>query len=550
MTHTRIATPRLVPIALLSIGACGGFAPALAGQTGASRLTPSERNGKRIYTRGESRSGDDITAFVGEPPMGVSAKMLPCINCHGADGAGKPEGGLVPTNLKWSVLIRSYGTTGPSPRRHRPYDEDTLKRAITHHIDPSGNTLGVGMPKFAMTDHDLDDLVAYLKRIEHDRDPGVTDGHITLATLLPVDGPRADLGIAVRDVLDALFADVDAEGGVYKRNIRLRVVPAGNTPDESITRLNHVLDADGAFAIVAPYAPGAEAALAALAAEREIPIVAPLTGAPDRIDGDNTFVFHLAAGLAVQARALVDHWASVATRPDAANAALIERHGPPFASTADAIARQCRTQNIPLRRVAPYRPDAFSPETLANAIGGADALFFVGPADDCVDVLRELADAQRLPRVYLLSAFLGNNIFDAPARFRDTIVAAFPNSRSAQSPRGVEAYRAFLDRHGLASKASAVRVTAYCAGTLLIEALRGAGVDVRRELLIRELEGLYEHDTGLMPPITFGPNRRVGAYGAYIVTVDLARRAFVCNNRWIEPVDPAGRADQWIEPED
>jgi hypothetical protein len=34
------------------------------------------------------------------------------------------------------------------------------------------------------------------------------------------------------------------------------------------------------------------------------------------------------------------------------------------------------------------------------------------------------------------------------------------------------------------------------------------------------LEGLDEYDTGKMPKITFGPNRRIGALGANVVTID------------------------------
>ena len=38
---------------------------------------------------------------------------------------------------------------------------------------------------------------------------------------------------------------------------------------------------------------------------------------------------------------------------------------------------------------------------------------------------------------------------------------------------------------------------------------------------------MVEHDTGLVPPITYGPNRRVGVRGAYMVAVDLAGRTLV-----------------------
>ena len=51
--------------------------------------------------------------------------------------------------------------------------------------------------------------------------------------------------------------------------------------------------------------------------------------------------------------------------------------------------------------------------------------------------------------------------------------------------------------------------------------------------LITTLEGLYEYDTGLMPRITFGPNRRIGALGAYVVTIDPEKKLFPARLEWV-----------------
>jgi hypothetical protein len=54
-----------------------------------------------------------------------------------------------------------------------------------------------------------------------------------------------------------------------------------------------------------------------------------------------------------------------------------------------------------------------------------------------------------------------------------------------------------------------------------------------RERLIQALEGFYNYQTGLTPPITYGPNRRIGAMGAYIVMVDLKEKKFVPVSGWV-----------------
>jgi hypothetical protein len=67
----------------------------------------------------------------------------------------------------------------------------------------------------------------------------------------------------------------------------------------------------------------------------------------------------------------------------------------------------------------------------------------------------------------------------------------------------------------------------------LAEALKGAGKDLSREKFIQVLEGLYEYKTGLTPPISYGPNRRVGAMGAYVITVNFKTRQLVPASEWI-----------------
>jgi hypothetical protein len=59
------------------------------------------------------------------------------------------------------------------------------------------------------------------------------------------------------------------------------------------------------------------------------------------------------------------------------------------------------------------------------------------------------------------------------------------------------------------------------------------GKDLSREKLIQVLEGLYEYRTGLIPAISYGPNRRVGAMGAYVITVDLKTKQLIPVSGWI-----------------
>ena len=66
---------------------------ALSGSVNA-QLNPNAERGREIYEDGTSPSGASIEASLGGGTR-VAGSILPCANCHGHDGMGKPESGIL-----------------------------------------------------------------------------------------------------------------------------------------------------------------------------------------------------------------------------------------------------------------------------------------------------------------------------------------------------------------------------------------------------------------------------------------------------------------------
>ncbi|MDH3376573.1 MAG: hypothetical protein OEQ39_06340 [Gammaproteobacteria bacterium] len=47
---------------------------------------------------------------------------------------------------------------------HENYDQTTLRRAIVDGIDPAGEPLDEAMPRWSMSEADLNDLITYLQQ--------------------------------------------------------------------------------------------------------------------------------------------------------------------------------------------------------------------------------------------------------------------------------------------------------------------------------------------------------------------------------------------------
>jgi cytochrome c oxidase subunit 2 len=91
--------------------------------------------------------------------------VLACATCHGANGHGGTVNFMMQSydvpNITWPEL------TGPDPdMEHPPYTEETLKRAITQGLDPGGNELEYPMPRWQMSEQDLNDLVSFIKTLK------------------------------------------------------------------------------------------------------------------------------------------------------------------------------------------------------------------------------------------------------------------------------------------------------------------------------------------------------------------------------------------------
>lgn len=497
-------------------------------------LTLEERRGKALYLRGESSTGQEITALLND--LDVPASTLTCAGCHGARGEGKTEGGVTAGNLVWSNLTKAYGHTHDNGRKHGAFTETDFVRALTAGVDPSGNKLAVAMPAYRMPQQEMSDLIAYLKRIDTDLDPGVSDDKIVIGTLLPDKTALTGLGQAMEDVLQAYFGEINSRGGIFNRKIELRVLngDAGAT----VTNMKHLIDDQQVFAIVSGLTAGAEDGVSALSREREVPFIGPSTLLPERATPLNRYVFYLLAGLKEQAQSLVN-FAARKTDLKTARVAIVSPDSEFSKGIAASVEEQGKKLGLTAITPVHYERDAFkaSESVAALKAKGVDTVFLLDSGADAAAFFKAAEAADWMPSVYLLGTLVGKTAPELiPAKMKDRVFFAFATVPADVSAEGVAEYSGLLQRNKLTSAHAAAQASAIAAAKILVHALELCGKDLSRERLVTTLEGLYEYDTGLMPKVTFGPNRRIGVLGAYIVTIDPEKKIFPASAEWV-PVE-------------
>jgi len=500
----------------------------------ATELTAQELRGKRIYAQGESESGTPLSALIARSGAPLPASIVPCGGCHGADGQGRPEGGVVPPDITWSSLTNSYGHDHDYGRSHPSYDEQSLADSIVDGIDPADNVLDSTMPRYAISADDLADLIAYIKRLEFDLDTGMTEKSIRIGTMLPLEGPRSGLGATMRAVLEGYFSDVNAHGGINGRRLELVVAGYDDDPTYAGWSLRDLLEQQSVFALVSGFVDGIEQDVAELVEETEIPIVGPYTMLPEEGAGLNRYSFYLLSGIRHHAELLMKFAPSV-QGANGSNAAVVYRGVEPYAEFAAAASAAARPADWQTIQAVPYEPASFDAVAIASKLQRDDvrSLFFFGRADELKALTVAAGNAGWIPFVFTPSSLAAHSMFEIPSSFNGKVFVAYPSVPGDHTAAGVQAFELFHETHDIDYRYSAAQISAYTAATILVEGLKRSGRSLSRERLVAELEGLTDFRTGLLPPISFNQTRRIGALGGYVMALDPAARQLLPAGNWI-----------------
>lgn len=462
--------------------------------------------GRQIYVDTTSPSGGEIVAILGtgESEVEVDGLAMPCSGCHGRDGRGRPEGGVTPTDITWDYLSKPYGNVHYTGRRIPSYDEKGLERAIADAVDPSGFSFHVAMPRYRMSRQDMDDLLAYMKVLGRPDAPGVTGAAVRIAVVLPPAGSLETMGKAIRTVLATRFDHLNGQGGIYGRRIEPVFVEASGTPAERRDQVAAFLEREPVFAAVAPFFAGADAELAAVFQERRVPVLGPFTLHPREDDLVNRYVFHLQPGMEAQGRALARF---VRETSPSEKAAILAPEG----EALDEVVAALAGDSIAVLR---YGRGAFRPLDAARELSArqAGAVFFLGSGPEAVALMRAAGPLKWQPRLLVTAAAADPTLFAAPKDFAGRVFVGLP-----ALPEHLSAERSALG-----------------AAEVLLEGLRRAGRDLDRESFIEKLEGFRHVPTGYTPPVTYGPSRRLGARGAYVLALDLEGRKLAPAAGWVD----------------
>ena len=506
--------PWVVTVVLTSV-----MTSALAGD-----LTRQEQDGKRFYRQGIAEGAQVVTASIGQAPLILTAEKMPCASCHGQDGLGRPEAGVAPTNITWSNLTKPYGLRHDNGRSHPPYSFDTLIRAVTDGVDPAGNALDPTMPRYTLNSSVARDLVAYLQRLGTDSDQGVSSSEIAVATIVPADGPVAEIGSLVRRLLAGYFDRLNREGGIYNRKIVLKTV-SFDASRTAVDALQQLANETEIFAVVAPVTTGQGTSVSEFADKSGLPVIGPLMDTRRLGVDRGGLTFYLTVGLVDQTRALMRYARDTLVLANP-RIAMVSSADNDALGIGEAIRRQCQDADW----TPPVSLDLTSRSAMADVasqlhLAGVDTIFYHGHPALLAALLEQATWPGRRPVILTTSASVTPGTMTLAQQHGVRMFVVFPHIPGDQSPEARELLHSLQVTNQIPAEHLAMQIATMASARILIEGLQRAGRNLSRTNFVTALAALRDFKTGLLPPVSFDANRRTGVRGAYIVTFPAMREA-------------------------
>ncbi len=132
-----------------------------------------DTNGERIYFTSTSDSGEDID-YEGGPGSGgmMMGGRLSCASCHGPDARGGRHrmhmDVMDAPNIRWVALSDEDhdDRVEDTHEQDAGYDVDAFRFAVMGGVHRDGEPLSNDMPRWTMSESDLQDLIEYLQTFD------------------------------------------------------------------------------------------------------------------------------------------------------------------------------------------------------------------------------------------------------------------------------------------------------------------------------------------------------------------------------------------------
>jgi branched-chain amino acid transport system substrate-binding protein len=136
---------------------------------------------------------------------------------------------------------------------------------------------------------------------------GVSSDTILFGQAAALEGPSSALGQGMRQGILAAFAEINAEGGVHGRKLKLVSRDDGYDPDRSVAETLKLIEKDKIFALIGAVGTPTAVATVPISSAKNVPFIGPFTGAEFLRAPELHNVVNIRASYSAEAEAWIKH---------------------------------------------------------------------------------------------------------------------------------------------------------------------------------------------------------------------------------------------------
>lgn len=346
--------------------------------------------------------------------------------------------------------------------------------------------------------------------------PGVTDTEIVLGCSNSFSGPLAFTGEqATKFGVDLYFKVVNDAGGIHGRKIRTVYYDDGYKPQEAVANTRKLVEQDKVFAVIAPQGTPPVVATMEYLEENKVPLLFPFQGSP--VTRGRKYVFSGMTLYDRQSKMMIDYLVGprklktfgVLYQDDEYGKAFLTafekdlgRHNLKMAA-AESVKRGVTDVSAQIAKLQAAKPQVtflvLTPPAGAQALKERQK---IGWSETIMVSSGPLTDERYL-------ALAG----DAAEGVEG--LSLWPDPVSSDLP-GVKAYRAAMQKSFPKNEPNRYSLSGYVAAMLFTEGAKRAGRTLTRDGLVTALEGVKAWDSGILPPLTIGPDHETQRQGFWV----------------------------------
>jgi branched-chain amino acid transport system substrate-binding protein len=344
---------------------------------------------------------------------------------------------------------------------------------------------------------------------------GVSATEIKLGATMPLSGSGAPTGLGVAAGAKAYYAMVNKAGGIKGRKINFKVLDDQYSPAAAQQQMRTLVQRDEIFAVAGGEGTPNFLAVVPFLQREKVPAIAPYSPASELGTMKTPYVFMTSVDyiteFEIMARYVIDTY-----KPKKISLVGVQGNVGDDAKKGIEQAIGSTGTNLLYIPEVPGTPD-FTPIATQLRENSADWTFLILTDTDTGQLLQAMHRIGYKPRA---AAWAGMDDKDYIEPFGDVsqgmIVAQETASLDSPDPLVKQFAEQFTKETGHAP--STFEELGWVQAEITAKALQDAKA-LTRSCLMAALEGMNNFQTGILPPITFGPDRRQGVNAIGLVEI-------------------------------